>query len=222
MARNFDGSSGKLTYTYTTPQKGHTTVSYNIHVYRSGPGEGNYGRMFQESDSSTQKNVFYNENGDGGWGLTFETDWSTTNGAWSTAYPTNSEWNIYTVTYDGGSTSNDPIIYKNGEVAAIIERSTPSGSFLTTEDNVVIGNRPDDIRTWNGRLAEFAKWNRILTAAEAAWLGKGGSALFIPNGLVFYAPLVRTANDIKDGVVPSITATSVVDHPRIIYPSSIN
>jgi hypothetical protein len=74
---------------------------------------------------------------------------------------------------------------------------------------------------FSGLIAEAAIWNVALTDAEVAQLGKGYSPLLVrPDGLVFYAPLVRNVQDVIGGLTLTATGSpTVVAHPRIIYPA---
>ncbi|TIV71450.1 MAG: LamG domain-containing protein [Mesorhizobium sp.] len=71
-----------------------------------------------------------------------------------------------------------------------------------------------------GDLAEVASWHgstRNLDAAEIAALGKGFSPKHIaPGALGFYAPLIRSPNNLRDAFIGSVVGTSVSDHCRII------
>src|SRR3990167_9576143 len=107
MARSFDGASGNIQFNTSGGQEGLTTVSFSIWIYRSGGGEGGYGRMFGHSSTTTDKYKFENDNADAGWGLSFIAGRTTTNGVWSVGYPTNNTWTHYIITYDGSSTTND-------------------------------------------------------------------------------------------------------------------
>ena len=72
-----------------------------------------------------------------------------------------------------------------------------------------------------GRLAEVSIWNAALNADEVFSIGKGFRPKVIrPSSLVFYAPMIRNNQDIRDGRTISElgTGTTVSDHPRIIYP----
>ena len=76
---------------------------------------------------------------------------------------------------------------------------------------------------WDGDLCEVAWWNRILADEEVTGLAKKFSALFYPEGLVFYHP-ARHANELVDyyGLTLSKTGTPAkADHPAIIYPTDM-
>ena len=68
---------------------------------------------------------------------------------------------------------------------------------------------------FNGRIAEAAIYNRVITPDEAAMHAAGYSCLHFQRGLIFYAPLIRDAQDIAGGLTPTITGTTIIDHPRI-------
>lgn len=107
-----------------------------------------------------------------------------------------------------------------------IDGAEDANSPVSTPDES-IGNPPDAF--WLGKagsgddmvgdIAEVAMWSRVLTTGEFAILGAGYSALFLPEGLIFYAPIIRDTRDIISGHAGSITGAVVADHPPIIYPS---
>jgi len=72
----------------------------------------------------------------------------------------------------------------------------------------------------NGRIAEVGIWNVALTDDQVLSLARGYSPLCVqPQGLVFYAPLVRNVQDVRGGLTLTATGSpTVADHCRIIYP----
>jgi hypothetical protein len=72
-------------------------------------------------------------------------------------------------------------------------------------------------------LAEVGVWfDRQLTADEITALSKGYSPMVIypPNlaaaaGLNFYAPLIRSPNNVLDSFITGPTGTTVSDHPPV-------
>ena len=140
-------------------------------------------------------------------------------GEWTIAEPTANVWHNFLITYDYGSTANDPLMYLGGVSKTVTETSVPSSTLLSDTGAIVVGNRPSANRVWGGRVCEVAIWNRILNASEAAGIGKGFSPLFYPNGLVFYTDLVRDVPNRLASTTITTTGTAVVDHPAIIYPT---
>lgn len=71
-----------------------------------------------------------------------------------------------------------------------------------------------------GNLAEVAVWNVALTDDEILTLSKGLAAACVrAQNLVFYAPLMRSVQDIKSGLALVDTGTAAARHPRIYHPS---
>src|SRR3990167_840920 len=217
MALDFPGSGGVgITYTATATQDGLTSFTISLWYQRTaGCGEFGYGRPFTK-DPYWQ---ILNDNGDAGNGMVFEADFSTTNGIWSVAYPSNGVWVHDLITYNGTATTNDPVWYRNGSSITVTERTTPSGSIATDTSELYVGWSSDGTE-WDGAVAECAYWNRIVTAAEIEALTEGYSASFINNGLKFYAPVIRNNNDIVGGAAATTSGSPTnFAHPKIIYPS---
>lgn len=223
MARSFNGSTDKITSTLATGQKGLTTQTYHCAIKRASAGEVGYGSVFTTEVAAARRFIFQNDNGDAGFGLYFQAPWTTTSGGWSVAYPGDTNYHWYTITYDGSATTNNPVWYKDGVSVTVTTRFSPAGTFRTDETDLIIGNRSNQTETWDGTIAEFAKWDRILTAAEIDQLGKGYSPLFIPRGLVLYMPIIGNYSpeiELRMGSNGTLTGTTKVPHPRIIYPNN--
>lgn len=219
-AYNFTGgaSTMRMGFIPKSTQANLAVASYSIRLLRRSAGGLDYGIAFafgKNSDPNQNRVWMENDNGDAGLGLAFKAQFTSNGAGWAVPYPTNNVWTNYTITYDGNSTSNDPIIYKDGVSQTINEFSSPAGTFPTDSDRLNVGNYVLGDQAWDGGLAEMAVWNRILTPLEAYILGKGFSPRFLPFGLVFYAPMVRNTGDIVGGVIGNASATSPFAHPRI-------
>lgn len=149
-------------------------------------------------------------------------DWTTSDGRWefATADIPVGSWFSFIVTYDGGATTNDAVVYIDGISVTLTEGITPSGNIVNSTGTLDIGNNVDNNRSFDGAIAEFALWDRILNAGEIAALAKGFSPIFFDPS--FYAPLIGR-NSPETQPISSTTGTvtgAVVDpHPRIIYPT---
>lgn len=218
MARDFNGSSD-ITYTLDAGQIGNTQESWSFWIYPDNVDQ--YRRPIHLGGTGSNRDRSCEM--DNGWGFVFNFDWSTDGGAWSVSKPSTGSWQNYVVTYDGSSTSNDPIVYKDGSSVTVTERAAPSGANLRgSRTDLTIGSEASTGQYWDGRIAEVAKWNRVLTTEEAASLGKGFSPYFMKNGLLLYLPLLgRKTNepDLRFGITGSVDAgVTQIEHPRIIYP----
>ena len=87
---------------------------------------------------------------------------------------------------------------------------------------------PPRRRGFDGRLAEFAAWDRILSADEFASLegvgidGPFRSPLFIPRGLKAHTPMRRALIDHKGDPATATGTPTVIEHPPMIYPGETN
>lgn len=223
MSRGFSslgtGSTDKITTALTT---GVDQRSWFIWSYRVGHGGGNFGRMWQQSnaieqtflddDEATATNTYR-----------FAAGWSGTSGGWSFTAPSANVWHSIGVKYDWGSDANNPTIYLDSTIltvgSGLTEIFPPVGSGVNGNgETMLIGNRADNIRVWDGMLAEFAVWNALLTDAEFMSLAKGFSPAFIrPASRVEYIPMLR-ANVSYKLAAPTIVGALVQPHPRIIMP----
>ena len=69
----------------------------------------------------------------------------------------------------------------------------------------------------SGLMSEAAIWNVALTNAEIASLAKGFSPRRVrPQSLVFYAPLLRNLQDLRQGLaLTAVNSPTVANHPRV-------
>jgi len=69
----------------------------------------------------------------------------------------------------------------------------------------------------NGLIAEVGIWNAALTAAEIASLAKGMTCDKVRGqSLVFYAPLIRSLQDLRGGLsITNNNTATVANHPRV-------
>src|ERR1044072_7635251 len=152
--------------------------------------------------------------------LQYNLGWDGTSGQWSISAPSTGAWHYLVITYDGGSTSNDPVIYLDGSSQTVTEVTAPTGSLHLSTQTIAIENRTsDNARCFNGLIAEYARWDRILSAGEIDLLAKDYSPRFISRSLIFYSPLIGKASpepDIKGGLTGTVTGATAAAHPRII------
>ena len=150
---------------------------------------------------------------------------SATNAIYSNSDASTSAWTSVIGTYD---TTDYMYLYVNGAQQTDNKDVSADSTWGTfTSDGLKLGGYKHVASasdSWNKcKLAEVGFWNRALSPQEAALVAKTGCPLSVPNGLIFYAPLLNASdvNDIAGGLTGSndTTAPTQTDHPSIIYPS---
>ncbi len=224
MAYIFDGAGDYITINKGTTATDLSQISYSWRSYMD-TGTTGYREVFWSGGSFNANFHTFVQHDTNNTDFAFMANWGTTDGRWHITRDSVDTWTNHVITYDFGATTNDPIWYRNGVSQSVTEIGTPAGTAgHTADDGTLTIGAYDDGSTeyWLGRIAELAIWNRLLTAAEAEILGDGFSPLFIPNGLVYYTPLIRNVSDLKSGNSGTITNALVTPHPRIIYPANYN
>jgi hypothetical protein len=221
MARGFGSTpGGGTTDIIASTITAHNPLrSYAIWTYRNGDGGGGFGCAFQKRNGELADYELLRN--DSGGNYYYQNRWNSTAILWSFTRPAASEWHHIAVTYDYGSTANDPVVYVDGSSVTVTEGGTaPSGTHNTNSASYTLGNMQETLgRVWDGSLAEFAIWNAILTSDEAAALGKGVSPLLIrPALLIEYIPMIGPATSWVAGAT-TITGTAIQPHPRVHYPT---
>jgi len=223
MSRGFGstdggGTSDIITTSFSSGLTDGGVRTYSIWFTNNGYGGGGLGRIFDRSDIATANESFYNTSSPG---LTYSVRYTTSNSQWAfdNTGVQDGNWHHAALTMDNGSPSNAPHCYVDGSERSQTFSAGGSGTTVNPSTAFTLGNRKSDSgRNWDGKLAEFAVWDAILTAAELAALAKGASPLTIlPDKLVEYVPLLR-ANVSYLNAAPTITGAAVATHPRIIMP----
>jgi hypothetical protein len=129
-------------------------------------GGGSLGRVFDKTQY-----LFYSNNSSATNAWTLQHLRSSTTGRWN--MPANSvsynTWQHVVVAYDGSSTANNAIFYKDGVSQTVTEDSTPAGTIAADAANTLyLGNRAAGDRQFDGRIVDARAYNRILTANEIA------------------------------------------------------
>ena len=114
-------------------------------------------------------------------------------------------------------------IYKaTNEVSVFLNGSKKSTTFPTVTPSVnslAIGYlyRPSPAFYLNGLIAEASVWYTYLLDSEIASLAKGFSPRRIrPQSLVFYTPLLRNLQDLRQGLdLTAVNSPTVANHPRV-------
>jgi len=151
----FDGSDDVVSISDSSSIDVTPTVTISSWINPSGFGGGNFGRIIDSQDSY---NFFLdNTTSTGTNAIRY---WPNTGDALSVNnVVTLNEWANFTVVHSGSNV----VIYKNG-----ISIGT-SGSFSTlpsTSSTILIGNRDDNARGFEGKISQVLVYDTALTAAE--------------------------------------------------------
>ena len=151
----FDGSNDAVSISDSSSIDVTPTVTISSWINPSGFGGGNFGRIIDSQDSY---NFFLdNTTSTGTNAIRY---WPNTGDALSVNnVVTLNEWANFTVVHSGSNV----VIYKNG-----ISIGT-SGSFSTlpsTSSTILIGNRDDNARGFEGKISQVLVYDTALTAAE--------------------------------------------------------
>lgn len=236
MARYFnDASTDKIAVANYAAINNLTTLTIACWIYRDAAGGGGLGRIVDKNQDAGA--------GAGGWHLYCNTSaghhvfdyvrWDTLIGSWRwDAAPVDTLYHL-AITYDAGSTSNDPIFYVDGSPVSVTEVQNPSGSLASETTLLTIGNRDDNLRNFGGGIAELGIWNRVLSAGEIEDLATGSppqSPACVPSGLVLYM-LTNEPDSPEPNFAPgqsaqtgTVTGTTVIgDPPAVDYclPSTV-
>jgi len=114
--------------------------------------------------------IFYWDSGDPLRKLKFDVGWDVADGAWKSdvsAFSMANKWTMFTVTYDGSSTANDPVFYVNGQPTGNVnEVLTPAGARVSDSSASLMIGRFSGGFYVNGYQDEFRFYNRVLSANE--------------------------------------------------------
>lgn len=215
MARGFNttrgvGTTDKVIVEYAENHPIYTIACWTL---RNGAGGNNVGEIVTKRTGATSYYTV-NTNAFGTGRLVLVYNFSVQDGQWQSGanyFPTGAAvHNILTVD-ESVLLDEAPLLWKNNVAAAFTESIEPSGDIVTNTDKIVIGNRGDSLRCWDGDIAEFAMWNRALTEAERDLVYHYRPSA-VPDGLVVYLPMVSAVTDTQNAA-PTVTGTAVQEHP---------
>ena len=200
------------------PFNSHATLrTYAMWAYRGGDGGGTGGRLLDKRvTAASDEIIFWNGSLSD---VNYVRSWSGSSGDWRWAGETNfpvDTWVHIALTYDSGDVSNDPVLYYDGSLESLVFDTNPTGTVDTDSQNYVIGNeKQSDARNWDGRFANFAIWDRILSTGEISGLAARYSPDCFHNSLVSHTHLIRETIDTLNGTT-TVTGTAVQPHPALM------
>jgi hypothetical protein len=214
MARDFNGTTDRIDWTSIANLAG-TAVTISGWLYLDAMAHNSYMLCINNNTATYGIILSWNTSGQ----FQFFRDGSTTLyriTATNFVLPTGS-WVHVLATHDGVMTTATSIhLYKNGTESPTYD-STNNGAGEPSQTGVwsVGGRLQDDARNVDGRIAEVAVWNTVLSSTLITKLAAGYSPQFFPTNLIFYVPLLGTSvTDRISGTVgtPDGTSTSSA-HP---------
>ncbi len=224
----FDGASGNVNFAKSTdlndifgtsgPSNGGTIMVFANPV---SIGEGSSGRVIDTTDGLSEGYfIFLDNQATGVMGVQFARQFTGGNAQWDTdGRPVQRDgWNGITIRYDDTNVANDPVISVQAtEVDSNNTGAGPSGTAVSDAgNNMFIGNRSADDRTFNGQIAVVFMWNRILTDAEVAQAHNNFFARFARTGSI--NGLLRRPG-VDNVTSDDLIADKGADSPTIAVPS---
>ena len=146
----------------------------------TGWGENGYGRIFDKSSSpsSTNDGWAIRLNVDNGGIINFGQGFSSERGWWKIPNGSISlnTWQHIAIAYDASSTSNDPVIYLDGNPLLVTEVDTPSGTILSDASiNLRLGNHAGGTsHTFEGKIDDARIYDRMMDDSEIAAIASEG------------------------------------------------
>lgn len=219
MARGFGatlgvGATDKITSVLTTQS---TQRSWGIWTYRRLAAPGVLQRMFDRAvDTGANQRLYTASDGSV---YVFDVAWSGALGSWNVPSPASGMWHHVLITYDSSSSTNDPMIYIDGAGVTVTRGNTPSGTPTSDSSAIILGNRNSNDRVWDGMLADFGVWDRILASWEVMLLGGTDhyAVSAFPTNLVEYIFMPDVGSPTSTFGAPTVTGTAVQPSPPINY-----
>jgi hypothetical protein len=111
--------------------------------------------------------------------------------------------------------------YIDGAVMA--DTASTSGLVFpfTVSAVTYIGRHTTTALYFPGFMAEWAKWDRALSAAEIAVLAKGATPDWFANGLAWYLPMRKEPVELVRRIPVKLIVATPVDHPLHFRPASM-
>lgn len=212
MAYLFDGTNDSLEITKAA---GATDLSAVTYVF-----------WLKRPSASGYRDVFWNG---GSWSATYHSfiqydtagymalvaNWTSAEARWSIPTP-DTAWHLHIVSYDFGSSTNDPTWYVDGVSQTITERVSPSGTadYAKDDGSLTIGSGDaGGFEYWSGEIAEFAMYNTILDASARSAIVTANGPSGHSTNRVYYSPMVTNFTDVDGGGSGTVNGATLSIHP---------
>jgi len=220
MGRDFGGSTDRIDYANVLSPGGNPQT-WSFLVYPDSIAANQYLLIVHHTgDTATAFLIHTHSSGSGRVGVIVQND-----GGSNMVVATDNDtiatgvWQHVLIHTDGSNTATNLHVFVDGVEASYNTQSDGDGTIRAGDGSWSIGGRIwDDTRNFDGRLANLGMWNRELTAGEIAALAAGYAPATIPRGLKWAPDLVRHQRDHISGKTGTLDGTTVVAHPRTIWP----
>ncbi len=172
-ALSFDGTNDFVDGGSDTNLDNISIITIEAWIKPNNGGGGDYGRIASKQNKeffiSSVKRLLFSHAFSGGAG----------GGQWYTPADsiTFNTWQHVAITYNNTSAANDPVFYINGKSQSVTEQILPEGSASSDASyNLLIGNRLDNDRAFNGVIDDMRIYNYARTPDEIALDYNGGFA----------------------------------------------
>jgi hypothetical protein len=151
------------------------TFSLSMWFFANSTGEGTQGKLITKEDTFDLRFSTYNSK------LYFDARrWLGKRGQWRFTTEGGASllgaWHHLGITYDYSATGNDPVIYLDGALVTAVERLVaPTGGLRNESSALLVGNKPDLSRAFDGRIDDLRIYNSVLAGGEMLDLFNLGS-----------------------------------------------
>jgi hypothetical protein len=227
MARDFNGSTDRLDWSSRGDLTGHALTKSAWIYLDTLPGSGlsEYIMTIHRSGDTSFGTVF-GPYGNAGAIDFFRNGTSLLDHLSNSSQISTGAWTHVLVTHDGViSTASTVHTYVNGVEVSYSSSANGASEYAPTGSWSLGGRIYDDNRNIDGRLAEVAVWDRILSAAEIGALAGGLAPNLVNNGsglLFYYSAKTDTTTAETGGAAATVDGTSYsASHPTISYSVSV-
>lgn len=132
-------------------------------------------------------------------------------------------WQHVLLTYDDDGDVKGHIYVDGSEIAYDTNTAGTTGNAATdADDDMILGNNQGATRTFDGHMADFGIWTRVLSAEDIIVLAAGASPMLLQDSLVLYCPLLVDTADVLGNIVTDTVAptfTTEEDPGKLFRPT---
>lgn len=160
-----NATTTKLEHTTADVMNGSQDITVCFSSYALGNGEGGFGAVFMLPESTGTGNfqIRHRNIADE---MQVTKNFGGGQATWNFTAPDN-QWNLISVRYNWGNTSNRPVVFVNGEDVNATDGVVPSGAVQNPATGYSVANATSQGATWDGYLLPIVVHNIQLNDEEA-------------------------------------------------------